>query len=106
MIRKEIALVKETRQKEFVKKIMDSITPYLNLKSSDKVAIKINLSGSREIYANTHYETVESLIFYLKDNLGVSDISVGLARSSAPFAGKTGIKKANRIIKNIIFFIA
>jgi uncharacterized protein (DUF362 family) len=89
MIRKEIALVKETRQKEFVKKIMDSISPYLNLKPSDKVAIKINLSGSREIYANTHYETVESLIFYLKDNLGVSDISVIEGSDGAYFSGKT-----------------
>lgn len=89
MIRKEIALIKETRQKEFVKKIMDSIAPYLNLKSSDKVAIKINLSGSREIYANTHYETVESLIFYLKDNLGISDISVIEGSDGAYFSGKT-----------------
>lgn len=89
MIRKEIALVKETRQKEFVKKIMDSIAPHLNLKSSDKVAIKINLSGSREIYANTHYETVESLIFYLKDILGVSDISVIEGSDGAYFSGKT-----------------
>jgi len=89
MIRKEIALVKETRQKEFVKKIMDSITPHLKLKSSDKVAIKINLSGSREIYANTHYETVESLIFYLKDNLGISNISVIEGSDGAYFSGKT-----------------
>ena len=63
MKRKEVALIKETRQKEFVKKIMDTISPHLSLKSSDKVAIKIDLSGSREIYANTHYETIESLIF-------------------------------------------
>lgn len=89
MVRKEIALVKETRQKEFVKKIMNSIAPYLSLKSSDKVAIKINLSGSREIYANTHYETVESLIFFLKDNLGVADISVIEGSDGAYFSGKT-----------------
>ena len=68
MKRKEVILIKETRQKEFVTKVMDSISPHLSLKSSDKVAIKIDVSGSREIYANTHYETVESLIFYLKDH--------------------------------------
>ncbi|GAG95598.1 unnamed protein product, partial [marine sediment metagenome] len=58
-------------------------------KSSDKVAIKIDLSGSREIYANTHYETVESLIFYLKDNFGVSDISVIEGSDGAYYSGKT-----------------
>lgn len=76
MERKEIAITKETRQGKFVKKILDAIGPKLSIRSSDKVAIKINLSGSREIYANTHYETVESLIIYLRDNYGISDITV------------------------------
>lgn len=76
MDKKAIALIKETRQSCIVKKIMDTISPELTLKSSDKVAIKINLSGPRERYANTHYETVESLIFYLKDKFGIEDISV------------------------------
>ncbi len=89
MKRKEIVLVKETRQKEFVKKVMDAISSHLSLKSSDKVAIKINLSGSREIYANTHYETVESMIFYLKDNFGVSDISVIEGSDGAYYTGQT-----------------
>ncbi|MCK4836138.1 MAG: DUF362 domain-containing protein [Candidatus Aminicenantes bacterium] len=89
MKRKEIALIKETRQKEFVKKIMDTIAPHMGVRSSDRVAIKINLSGSREIYANTHYETVESLIFYLKDNFSVSDISVIEGSDGAYFSGKT-----------------
>lgn len=89
MKRKEIALIKETRQQKFVKKIMDAISPYITLKSCHKVAIKINLSGSREIYANTHYETVESLIFYLKDHYGISDISVIEGSDGAYFSGKT-----------------
>jgi uncharacterized protein (DUF362 family) len=89
MIRKEIALIKETRQADFVQKIMDAISPHLGLKPSDKVAIKINLSGSREIYANTHYETVESLIFYLKNNFSISDISVIEGSDGAYFSGKS-----------------
>ncbi len=89
MKRKEIALVKETRQKDFVIRIMDAIAPHLDLKPSDKVAIKINLSGSREIYANTHYETVESLIFYLKDNFAISDISIIEGSDGAYFSGKS-----------------
>jgi len=89
MKRKEIALVKETRQKDFVIRIMDTIAPHLDLKPSDKVAIKINLSGSREIYANTHYETVESLISYLKDHFAVSDISVIEGSDGAYFSGKS-----------------
>lgn len=76
MERKEVALTKETRQGKFVKKILDAIGPQLSIKSSDKVAIKVNLSGSREIYANTHYETVESLIIYLRENYGIKDITV------------------------------
>jgi len=76
MKRKEIALIKETRQSKFVDKIMSAISPHLNIKPSDKIAIKIILDGSKEIYANTHYETVESLIFFLKDNFGVSDMTV------------------------------
>ncbi len=89
MKRKEIVLVKETRQKEFVKKVMNTISPYISLKSSDKVAIKIDLSGFREIYSNTHYETVESLICYLKDNFGISDISVIEGSDGAYYSGKT-----------------
>ncbi|MCP4148602.1 MAG: DUF362 domain-containing protein, partial [bacterium] len=89
MKRKEVALIKETRQKEFVRKIMDTIAPYLSLKTSHKVAIKIDLSGSREIYANSHYETVESLISYLKDNFGIADISVIEGSDGAYHSGKT-----------------
>ncbi|MEN8154264.1 MAG: DUF362 domain-containing protein [Acidobacteriota bacterium] len=76
MNKKEIALIKETRQSKFLNKIMETISPHINIKPSDKIAIKINLSGSREIYANTHYETVEGLIIYLRDTYGVSDITV------------------------------
>jgi len=76
MKRKEIALVKETRQSQFVEKIMSAISPHLDIKASDKIAIKIILDGPKEIYANTHYETVESLIFFLKDNFGVTDMTV------------------------------
>ena len=76
MERKEIALTKETRQGKFVKKILDAIASKLTLRPSDKIAIKINLSGSREIYANTHYETVESLIQYLRENYSINDITV------------------------------
>jgi uncharacterized protein (DUF362 family) len=89
MIRKEVVLIKETRQKEFVKKVMDTISPYLSLKPSDKVAIKIDLSGAREIYSNTHYETVESLIFYLKEHFSISDISVIEGSDGAYYSGKT-----------------
>ena len=89
MKRKEIVLVKETRQNEFLKKVMNAISPYLELKASDKIAIKINLSGSREIYANTHYETVESMIFYLKEKFGISDISVIEGSDGAYYTGKT-----------------
>ncbi len=89
MRHKEIALIKETRQSLFVNKIMDTIAPNLRLKASDKVAIKINLSGSREIYANTHYETVEGLIFYLKENFGITDIAVIEGSDGAYFSGKT-----------------
>lgn len=89
MKRKEVVLTKETRQKEFVKRVMNAISPHLELKSSDKVAIKIDLSGSKEIYANTHYETVESLIFYLKEHFAISDISVMEGSDGALHVGKT-----------------
>jgi uncharacterized protein (DUF362 family) len=89
MKRMEVVLTKETRKKEYVKRVMDAISPHLNLKSHHKVAIKINLSGQREIYANTNYETVESLIAYLKKNFGVSDISVIEGSDGAYFSGKT-----------------
>lgn len=89
MKRKEVVLTKETRQKEFVKKVMNTISPHLSIQPSDKVAIKIDLSGSKEIYANTHYETVESLIFYLKDKYGTTDISVIEGSEGAYHYGKT-----------------
>ncbi len=76
MKRKEIALVKETRQSKFVGRILETISPHISINPSDKIAIKINLSGAREIYANTHYETVESIIGHLRDSYGVSDITV------------------------------
>lgn len=89
MKRKEIALVKETRQSKFVERIMNTISPHLQIKSSDKIAIKIILDGSKEIYANTHYETVESLIFFLKDNFGVTDMTVIEGSDGAQSCGKT-----------------
>lgn len=89
MQRKDIALIKETRQSQFVGKIMDKISPSIKINPSDKVAIKINLSGFREIYSNTHYETVESLIGYLRDNFGVSDITVIEGSDGAYYSRKT-----------------
>jgi uncharacterized protein (DUF362 family) len=89
MKRMEVVLTKETRKKDYVKRVMDAISPHLCLKSHHKVAIKINLSGQREIYANTNYETVESLIFYLKSNFAISDISVIEGSDGAFYSGKT-----------------
>ena len=89
MKRKEIVLIKETKQELFIKKIMDAIAPYLSIKASDRVAIKINLSGSKEIYANTHYETVEGLILFLQQQVGISTISVIEGSDGAFFSGKT-----------------
>lgn len=68
---------------------MNAIAPHLGIQATDKVAIKIDLSGSKEIYANTHYETVESLIFYLKDKYGITDISVIEGSDGAYHYGKT-----------------
>jgi uncharacterized protein (DUF362 family) len=87
--RKEIVLIKETKQNEFVKKIMDAIAPFLALRSSDRVAIKINLSGAKEIYANTHYETVESLIHYLQEKFAIRQIDVIEGSDGAYFSAKT-----------------
>jgi uncharacterized protein (DUF362 family) len=89
MKRKEIVLIKETKQNEFVKKIMDSIAPFLAIRPGDRVAIKINLSGSKEIYANTHYETVESLIQYLREKFAISQITVIEGSDGAYFSSKT-----------------
>ena len=89
MKRKEIVLIKETKQNEFVKKIMDSIGPFLAIRPGDRVAIKINLSGSKEIYANTHYETVESLIHYLREKFAISQITVVEGSDGAYFSSKT-----------------
>jgi uncharacterized protein (DUF362 family) len=89
MKRKEIVLIKETKQNEFVKKIMDSIAPFLTIRPGDRVAIKINLSGSKEIYANTHYETVESLILYLREKFALDQITVIEGSDGAYFSSKT-----------------
>ncbi len=89
MERKEIALTKETRQAKFVKRILDAIGSKLTLKPSDKVAIKIILSGSREIYANTHYETVEGLIQYLREQFEIKDITVIEGSDGAFYTKKT-----------------
>ena len=89
MKRKEIVLIKETKQNEFVRKIMDHIAPFLAIRASDRVAIKINLSGAKEIYANTHYETVESLIQYLREKFAIRQITVVEGSDGAFFSSKT-----------------
>jgi uncharacterized protein (DUF362 family) len=76
MKHKPLCLIKETRQNYLIPKIMEKIGPHINFRPSDKIAIKINLSGSKEIYANTHYETAECLIKFLIESYGVKDISV------------------------------
>jgi hypothetical protein len=40
MKRKEIALIKETRQSKIVNKIMDTISQYLTLRACDKVPFR------------------------------------------------------------------
>lgn len=89
MKRKEIVLIKETKQNEFVPKLMEHIAPFLSLRAGDRVAIKINLSGAKEIYANTHYETVESLIHHLRERFAVGQISVVEGSDGAFFSAKT-----------------
>lgn len=89
MKRKEIVLIKETKQNEFVPKIMDHIAPFLSLHAGARVAIKINLSGAKEIYANTHYETVESLIRYLRERFAVGAITIIEGSDGAFFSAKT-----------------
>jgi uncharacterized protein (DUF362 family) len=89
MKRKEIVLIKETKQNEFVRKIMDLIAPFLAIRAGDRVAIKINLSGAKEIYANTHYETVESLIQYLREKFAIRQITVVEGSDGAYFSSKT-----------------
>jgi len=89
MKRKEIVLIKETKQNEFVRKIMDYIAPFLAIRAGDRVAIKINLSGAKEIYANTHYETVESLIQYLREKFAIGQITVVEGSDGAFFSSKT-----------------
>jgi len=95
MRHKPICLTKETRQAHLIPKIMGKIDPHITIRPSDKVAIKINLSGSKEIYANTHYETVESLINYLKDAYSVSDISV--------IEGSSGAYQSNKSTWDIFY---
>jgi len=68
---------------------MDAIAPYLGLRSGDRVAIKVNLSGSREIYANTSYAAVESLIFYLKEQFGIREIAVIEGSDGAFFSNRS-----------------
>lgn len=89
MRRKEIALTKETRRARSVPKIMETIAPYLGLRSGDRVAIKINLSGSREIYANTSYAAVESLILFLKEQFGIREIAVIEGSDGAFFSNRS-----------------
>jgi uncharacterized protein (DUF362 family) len=89
MKHKPVCLTKETRQARIIPKIMEKIEPHITIRPSDKIAIKINLSGSKEIYANTHYETVESLIKYLQEAYRVTDISVIEGSNGAYQAGKT-----------------
>jgi uncharacterized protein (DUF362 family) len=87
--RKEIAIIKETRQNEFVEKIMDLIAPHLSLRADHRVAIKIGLAGAKEIYANTHYETVDALIHYLQKRFGVKQITIIEGADGAFFSGKS-----------------
>jgi len=87
--RKEIALIKETRKSELVPKIMDTIAPYLTIPSNARVAIKISLAGSKEIYANTNYKTVDSLIAYLREKFSVSSIHVVEGADGALYSGKS-----------------
>ena len=89
MKRKEIVLIKETKQNEFVRKIMDLIAPFLSIRAGDRVAIKINLSGAKEIYANTHYETVDSLIQYLRERFACRQITIVEGSDGAFFSSKT-----------------
>lgn len=95
MNHKPIILNKETRQSQLIPRLMELAAPHFTIRPSDKVAIKINLSGSREMYANTHYETVESLLHFLRNDLSVSDIAV--------VEGSSGAYHSNRSTWDIFY---
>ena len=84
-----VSLTKETRQRFIIPRMLDHLGAHLGLKAHHRVAIKITLAGAREIYANTHYETVESLICALRERFGVSDICV-IEGSDAAGPGSRG----------------
>ncbi len=76
MKRREIALIKESRRSLLIPSLLDLIKDHLTLKKNAHIGIKVNLSGSKEIYANTNYESVAILVKYLKKNFNPAKISI------------------------------
>jgi len=89
MKRREIALVKESRRKYLLPSLMDLIREHLSIPENAHVAIKVNLSGSKEIYANTSYEAVATLVEYLHKNFRPVKISVIEGSDGAYFAQRS-----------------
>src|SRR4030066_448924 len=86
--KKKAAVVRGEDRKENIKKCLTLIRDDLELiKSAKNILIKPNLVALKPYFANTHVETIEAVIEFIRDIAPDTPITVGEASASAFYNG-------------------
>ncbi|HNX41439.1 MAG TPA: DUF362 domain-containing protein [Candidatus Aminicenantes bacterium] len=86
---KRLALVKLAKRKENVFRAFDILGREIQLEGKETVVIKVLLPGFKEIYANTHVDTVEAVISFLQRFPSIKKIVVAEGSSGAYYRRNT-----------------
>lgn len=88
MTNKKAAIIKGENRKENIKKCLELIREDLEpLKSSRNILIKPNLVALKPDFANTHVETIEAVIEFIREIVPDTPLTVGEASASAFYNG-------------------
>ncbi len=86
--RKKAAIIKGNNRKENIKRCLDLISEDLNgIKSAKNILIKPNLVALMPEFANTHVETIEAVIEFIREIAPDTPIVVGESSASAFYNG-------------------
>jgi len=86
--KKKVALVKGENRQENIKKALSLIQEDLaSIKKACNILIKPNLVALQPNYANTHVETIEAVIEFIREIVPKTPITVGEAAATAFYRG-------------------
>jgi uncharacterized protein (DUF362 family) len=88
MTNKKVAIIKGDNRKENIKRCLTLISDDLEpIRSAKHILIKPNLVALKPDFANTHVETIEAVVEFIREIVPETPITVGEASASAFYNG-------------------